>query len=391
MNKSLFFQKLLKQSGFVCAVGFFIGFALTVVGQTNNKTLGFKTVVIDAGHGGKDPGAVGKIVKEKDVVLPIALKVGEYITKEMPGVKVVYTRTTDVFVPLDERAGIANRAKADLFVSIHANSISNPKVFGAETFVLGLHRSQDNLEVAKKENSVIILEENYTTKYEGFDPNSTESYIIFELMQNVYLDQSIDVASLVQDQFEKRVGRHNRGVKQAGFLVLRQTAMPGILVEVGFLSNRNEEKFMASSEGQDFLASAIFRAVRDYKTRYEARNGITNTTVNLEKPVVTTIPESATVSQENSNAKQTSITNDLVEFRIQVASSGQKIKEKTGPYADFNDIWVYQEGNLYKYTTGQSSSYSEIVELLNVVRAKVPDSFIVAFKNGKKVPVSSVR
>jgi len=390
MNKKIFFNNFPNQTGFICAVVLLIGFAFSVVGQ-NNKILAFKTVVIDAGHGGKDPGAVGKIVKEKDVVLPIALKVGEYITKEMPGVKVIYTRSTDVFVPLDERAEIANRNKADLFVSIHANSISNPKISGAETFVLGLHRSQDNLEVAKKENSVIVLEDDYNTKYEGFDPNSTESYIIFELMQNVYLDQSIDMASLVQDQFEKRVGRNNRGVKQAGFLVLRQTAMPGILVEVGFLSNRNEEKFMASSEGQDFLASAIFRSVRDYKTRFEARNGISNATVNLERPVATSNTESSAGSKVNEDLMQTGKATDLVEFRIQIASSGQKIKENSGPYADFKDIWVYQEGNLYKYTTGLTNSYSEIVELLNAVRAKVPDGFIVAFKNGKKVPISSVR
>ena len=353
-------------------------------GQPKQKLPGFKTVVIDAGHGGKDPGAIGKLVKEKDVVLPIALKVGEYITKEMPGVKVVYTRSEDKFVPLDERAEIANRNKADLFVSIHANSISTPKIYGAETFVLGLHRSEENLEVAKKENSVIILEDDYTTKYEGFDPNSTESYIIFELMQNVYLDQSIEVASLVQDQFEQRVGRHNRGVKQAGFLVLRKTAMPGILVEVGFLSNRNEEKFLASEEGQVYLASAIFRAVRDYKNRFEARNGFHKSDeAQLAGPV-----EDARVNHDESSGNASST---VVEFRIQVASSGRKIKESTGPYTLFDDVWMFQEGDLFKYTTGLSSDYGEINKLLKQVRKKIPDSFIIAFKNGEKVPVSSVR
>jgi N-acetylmuramoyl-L-alanine amidase len=390
MSKQFNFLNFSNQPGVFSVVVLLIGFAFSVVGQ-NNKSLGFKTVVIDAGHGGKDPGAIGKIIKEKDVVLPIALKVGEYIAQEMPGVKVVYTRSTDIFVPLDERAEIANRARADLYVSIHANSISNPKIVGAETFVLGLHRSQDNLEVAKKENSVIVLEDDYNTKYEGFDPNSTESYIIFELMQNVYLDQSIEVASLVQDQFEKRVGRHNRGVKQAGFLVLRQTAMPGILVEVGFLSNRNEEKFLATAEGQDFLASAIFRAVRDYKTRFEARNSISNTMVHKDKLIITPNAELPEGSQVNDNSIQANNKGELVEYRIQIASSGQRIKDNSGPYTQFNDVWVYQEGSLFKYTTGLTNSYSEIVELLNVVRNKVPDSFIVAFKNGKKVPLSSVR
>lgn len=179
--------------------------------------LKLKTVVIDPGHGGKDPGAVGKLAKEKDVVLAISLKLGNYIEKYLPDVKVIYTRKTDVFVPLNERAEIANANNADLFLSIHANYIANPRIYGTETFVLGLHRSEEHLEVAKKENSVIVMEEDYTTKYEGFDPNVPESYIIFELMQNVYLDQSIQVASLVQNQFHQRVGRKDRGVKQAGF------------------------------------------------------------------------------------------------------------------------------------------------------------------------------
>lgn len=354
-------------------------------GQTGKEPPGFKTVVIDAGHGGKDPGAIGKLVKEKDIVLPIALKVGEYITTEMPGVKVVYTRKGDQFVPLDERAEIANRNKADLFVSIHANSISTPKIYGAETFVLGLHRSEENLEVAKKENSVIVLEDNYTTKYEGFDPSMTESYIIFELMQNVYLDQSIEMASLVQEQFEQRVGRHNRGVKQAGFLVLRKTAMPGILVEVGFLSNRDEEKFLASEQGQVFLASAIFRAIRDYKSRFEARNGL----IGLDDSSLLTNNNGS--QQGNPIGSEAGSLDDAVQFRIQVASSGRRIKESTGPYALFDDVWMFEEGNLYKYTTGLATSYDEISRMLKLVREKVPDSFIIAFKNGIKVPLSTVR
>lgn len=352
--------------------------------NADNENSGrFKTVVIDPGHGGKDPGALGRKVKEKDIVLAVALMTGEYLKREMPDLNVVFTRTEDVFVPLDERAEIANKAKADLFVSIHANSISNPKIQGAETFVLGLHRSEENLEVAKKENSVIILEENYTTTYEGFDPSQPESYIIFELMQNVYLDQSIAAASAIQDQFEKRVGRRNRGVKQAGFLVLRKTAMPGVLVELGFLSNADEEQFMASDEGQAYLSSAVFRAIRDYKNRFEARNNIN---VNPGEESYSRANESDSNSENIPLIKE-----DLIEFRIQVASSGRLITENSGPYNQFNDVWMYKEGSTYKYTTGCEATYEEIAALLVEVRKIVPDSFVIAFKNGQRVPVSSLR
>jgi N-acetylmuramoyl-L-alanine amidase len=360
-----------------------LGSSLWLGAQTDNAGR-FKTVVIDAGHGGRDPGAIGKDVKEKDIVLAVALKVGEYLKREMPDLKVVYTRTTDVFVPLDERAEIANKAKADLFVSIHANAISNPRIYGAETFVLGLHRSEENLEVAKLENSVITLEEDYTTKYEGFDPNSLESYIIFELMQNVYLEQSISAASFIQEQFETRVGRRNRGVKQAGFLVLRKTAMPGVLVELGFLTNRNEEKFMSSEEGQVYLASAIFRSIRNYKNRFDARNNIhlaASQGVDRETSLVSPLPQ----ANENFTPQE------VIEFRIQVASSSRQLKPGEGPFLHFDDVWTYKEGQLHKYTTGRSSSYEQISDLLKEVRKVVPDSFIIAFKEGERVPVSSVR
>lgn len=355
----------------------------------------FRTVVLDPGHGGKDPGALGKTAKEKDIVLAVALKVGEYLKKEMPDLNLVYTRNTDVFVPLDERAEIANKAKADLFVSIHANWISNPKIQGTETFVLGLHRSEENLEVAKKENSVIILEDDYSTKYEGFDPNQTESYIIFELMQNVYLDQSIEAASAIQQQFEKRVGRHNRGVKQAGFLVLRKTAMPGILVELGFLSNQDEEKFMMSEEGQTYLASAIFRAIRDYKNRFEARSNVNVNGVDSGKgqPLTSAVTQSADKGKAElaTTATVQAPSTDKIEFRIQVAASTTRIKEGTGPYKLFKEVWEYKEGNIYKYTTGYSTTYDQIAAQLPEVRKVVPDSFIIGFKNGEKVPVSSLR
>jgi N-acetylmuramoyl-L-alanine amidase len=227
-------------------------------------------VVIDAGHGGKDHGTSGKIIKEKDVALKIALKVGNYIEKNIPGVKVIYTRKDDRYLPLDERADIANKNKADLFICIHANANKNVRAFGTETYVMGLHVDDNNLAVAKRENSVILLDENYQQRYEGFDPNSPESYILFTLTQSAYQSSSLSFAQKVEDQFKKRVGRVSRGVKQAGFLVLWRTTMPSVLIETGFLSNSPEEKFLSSNEGQELIASGIYRAFKEYKVEVES-------------------------------------------------------------------------------------------------------------------------
>lgn len=223
-----------------------------------------KVVVIDAGHGGKDPGAQGRFSNEKDITLAIALKVGAYLEKYTSNVKVIYTRKTDVFVPLDKRADIANKNNADLFVSIHVNSTKDSKVRGAETFVMGLHKSEDNLQLAIAENSVILLEKDYKNKYNNFDPKSPQAYIIMNLYQNEYLNMSLDLANKIQYQFRERAKRVDLGVKQAGFLVLWQTLMPSVLVEIGFISNRKEEVFLNSQYGQDIIASAIYRAIRDY-------------------------------------------------------------------------------------------------------------------------------
>jgi N-acetylmuramoyl-L-alanine amidase len=228
-------------------------------------------VVIDAGHGGKDHGTSGKVMKEKDVALKIALKLGSYIEKNLPGVKVIYTRKDDKYLSLDERADIANKNKADLFICIHANANPNTRAFGTETYVMGLHKDEGNLSVAKRENSVILLDENYHERYEGFD-NSPESYILFTLTQSAFQTSSLSFAQKVEDQFKKRVGRVSRGVKQAGFLVLWRTAMPSVLIETGFLSNSPEEKFLAGEEGQDLIASGIYRAFKDYKIEVESIN-----------------------------------------------------------------------------------------------------------------------
>lgn len=239
--------------------------------STEREKFKIRTVVLDPGHGGKDPGTIGKFLKEKDVVLKIALKVGEYIEKNVPEVKVVYTRNTDKFIELSERSAIAMRNKADLFISIHANAISNPKTYGTETWVMGLHKSEENLAVAKRENSVILYEENHEEQYDGFD-NSPESYIMFTLMQNAYLESSLKFADKIEKQFKNKAGRHSRGVKQAGFVVLYKTATPSVLVESGFLSNEAEEKFLGTANGQDLIASGIYRAFKEYKSEVESIN-----------------------------------------------------------------------------------------------------------------------
>jgi N-acetylmuramoyl-L-alanine amidase len=221
------------------------------------------TVVIDAGHGGKDPGTLGSSCKEKDIVLAIALRLGALVKEEQPDVKVIYTRNTDEFIELNRRADIANKAKANLFISLHADHAETSTVKGASTFTLGQNRSAENMAIAKRENSVILREDNYKESYEGFDPNSPESYIMFEFMQSNYMDQSIRFASKIQNQFKKD-GRQDRGVRQDVFLVLRNTSMPSALIEVGFLSNPDEERFLKSSEGQDQVAHSIYKGFAEF-------------------------------------------------------------------------------------------------------------------------------
>lgn len=256
---------------------FFLFLALLLIdfsaaAQSTDELYRMKTIVIDAGHGGKDPGNLGTgryKTKEKDIALDVALRVGGYIQKQFPDINVIYTRDTDVFIGLNERADIANKAKADLFISIHCNAFPNPKSNGVETFVLGLHRNQENLQVAMKENQAIFLEDDYKTKYEGFDPSSPESIIALTIMQSAFLQQSLSISSYIQQQFKTRVGRRDRGVKQAGFLVLRRTTMPSILIELGFLTHAPEEDFLNTENGKAYMSSAIFRGFKEYKELVE--------------------------------------------------------------------------------------------------------------------------
>ena len=246
---------------------------IVLMNNTSYASLGspykIKTVVIDAGHGGHDVGCIGSHSKEKDVTLALALKLGKYLEENYPDIRVVYTRKTDEFIELIERANIANRAKADLFISLHCNANANKAAYGSETFAMGLHVSEANLNVAKRENSVILLEDNYEKNYDGFDPKSTEAYIIFSLYQNVNIDKSLYLASKVQDQFTNKLKRYNRGVKQAGFIVLYKTNMPSILIESGFLTNKDDEEFLTSEEGQNNIAKSIYLAFKAYKEDLE--------------------------------------------------------------------------------------------------------------------------
>ena len=260
----------------IISIGLFSFFLLLFTSSSPNpnstRTNRVKTIVVDAGHGGHDPGTRGKYSREKEIALKIALELGNTIEQHLKDVKVIYTRDSDKFIDLDKRAEIANKNDADLFISIHCNAFSRKDVYGTETYVLGTHKTKDNLEVAKRENSVILLEEDYQDKYEGFDPKSPESHILFELFQNAHLENSLELAASIENQFKTRAGRRSRGVKQAGFWVLWRTSMPAVLVETGYLSNPSEEKDLNDQVQQSYIASAIFRAIRDYKQDMESSN-----------------------------------------------------------------------------------------------------------------------
>ncbi|MCF8258889.1 MAG: N-acetylmuramoyl-L-alanine amidase, partial [Flavobacteriales bacterium] len=261
----------------------------TATAQTEQGAYRMKTVVIDAGHGGQDPGNLGTgrhKKKEKDIALDVALRVGGFIKEIFPGIKVLYTRDKDIFIGLNERADVANKADADLFISIHCNAAKNIEAAGVETFTLGLHKNDENLQVAMKENQAIFLEDDYQTKYEGFDPNSPESIIALTIMQSSFLEQSLKISSYVQKQFKEKVGRKDRGVKQAGFLVLRRTTMPSILIELGFLTNVAEEDFLNSENGRLVMASAIFKGFQDYKERVEGGASATHRETEVKAPQV---------------------------------------------------------------------------------------------------------
>jgi len=334
-----------------------------------------RTVVIDAGHGGKDPGCVGARGKEKDIALGIALKLGDYIEKNVPDVKVIYTRKTDVFIPLYQRAAIANKNEADLFISVHVNSSTRPEPRGPSTHVLGEHRANENFDVAIRENSVILLEDDYETIYEGFNPESTESYIMFSLMQKTYYKQSIEFAAMVQDEMRERARRHDRGVVQQGILVLAQTSMPGVLVETGFISNPEEEKYLLSDQGQEILASAIYRAFKGYKLRIEDRSHFT------------TIEPEPAVSEEVALEVPEIVPEQELTFKVQIASSKNKVDTKDPAFKGYADVVVFDDGRWFKYAVCSEKEYKDILARCTEVKKTFPDAFVIAVKNGKIIPL----
>lgn len=344
-------------------------------------------VVIDPGHGGKDVGAVGNKAKEKDINLGVALKLGDLIDSEYDDIDVVYTRDDDTFISLQERAEIANKAHGDLFISIHTNSVdrrskNRKTVHGAATYTLGLHRSDENLAVAKRENSVIELEDDYSVKYQGFDPNSTESYIIFELSQNKHLEQSVDFASLVQNHFGK-AGRKDNGVRQAGFWVLAKTSMPAVLIELDFICNPTQEKYLSSSSGQKELANAIFDAFREYKAAsdyYSLGNGGKMKDDKSHKHKVKDTVRKKDVKKDDNSYSG-------IIYKIQFLTSSKKLSGKSAFFKklDSSKIDSYKENGIYKYTYGATSDKKEAANILKEVRKKHPEAFIVEFKDGKRI------
>ena len=348
---------------------FFLIFLLPLCAMAQ-KGEKIQTIVIDAGHGGKDTGALGKVTTEKALNLAVALKFGAYIEENLPDVKVIYTRKTDKFVELSERAAIANRNNADVFVSIHCNSTGTPNsAYGAETFVMGESKNEKNLAVAKKENAAILLEDN-TDAYDNFDPNSTEAYILFSLSQSLYQSQSLDLAGKVQKQFASK-GRHNRGVQQAGFLVLWKTSMPSILVELGFINHAKEEQFLNSEKGQTQLALALYRAFEEYKREFEAENNTTS------KPVVNEKKEKS-AKAEKSNVGDTY-------FTVQFASRDKKAASPDKTFSGVKEVDVYEYNGAFRYVSGKFTSKDAAMKRQSEVRALgYKDAFVIAFVNGER-------
>lgn len=350
-------------------------------------------VVIDAGHGGKDAGAVRGSYKEKNINLGVALALGQYIEDNHKDVKVVYTRKTDVFVDLDKRADIANKAKANLFISIHTNSTAakSTAAMGADTYILGLARSEENLEVAKRENSVILLEDNYRTKYEGFDPNSPESYIIFEFMTNKFMEQSLQFASFVQSDFKSIAKRADRGVRQAGFLVLRKTSAPSVLIELGFINNQSEASFLVTQRGQQAMASAIYSGFKKYKRDFDKKQGKLVVESNDKDDLLvmksTEIVSTDTTPKTNvTDKKQGASKQDgQIEYRIQFYTSSKKLSDNSSAFKGLSPVSHYKDANGYKYTYGSTYDLNQIVKILKEVRPKFKDAFVVKFRDGERI------
>ena len=369
------------------------------------------TLVIDPGHGGHDAGALGAISKEKNINLAVALRFGKYVEQNLPEVRVIYTRKTDVFIPLNERANIANRANADLFISVHTNALPAGKVArGFETYTLGMHRAKDNLDVAMRENSVISMEKDYQQRYQGFDPRSSESYIIFEFIQGKNMERSVELARMIQRGVCDGANRPDKGVHQAGFLVLRETSMPGCLIELGFITTPDEERLLNDDSRVDDIARGIYEAFAKYKNKYDKSVSVPyrakdSEDVNIPKIVPDQEPapktrvvtrgkqpkrEEATPEQPKrveKKVKKAEIA-DAPVFKLQIFVGSRNLRKGDAHFKGETDYDSFQEGNLVKYTLGASTNYNEIYRLRKEKLEKFPEAFIIAFKNGQKYDVN---
>lgn len=370
---------------------FFTFFVFQVSAQKNKNTgTTIKTICIDAGHGGKDPGCHGSNANEKTVCLSIALKLGAKIKESFPNVKVIYTRDSDVFVELDDRAKIANRNKSDLFICIHANSAS-PAAYCTETFVLGLHRTESQQKIAERENSTIYLEHDKGSQYKNFDL-SPDAIIARQLQLSVFLDHSINFASKLQDEF-KRIGRYNRGVKQAGFIVLYKTTMPSVLIETGFLTNPNDEQFLSSESSQDKMAQSMFDAFKKYKTELEGVDEIKGEKKN--------VIEEAQNNDENIQSSQqttleiknpTSDKKNVIIFKVQIETSDKQVSLSAKRFSGL-EVEEKQDGSIYKYLTGNfENDFAEANKLKNELRSNgFPLAFVVAYENGIRMDIEKAK
>lgn len=333
-------------------------------------------VVIDPGHGGKDSGTLRGTHVEKKIVLAIGLAFGELIEKNMSDVEVLYTRKTDVTVPLDKRAAVGNKNKANLFISIHVNSTPGKTTTanGVETYALGFSKSEASMAVAQRENEVIKYEDNYKQRYEGFDPDSPESYIIFEFMTNEFLNQSLEFAGMIQGKMKTIAKRQDRGARQGNLLVLRESGMPAVLVEVGFINNTADAKYITSTSGQKKIAESLFAAFKEYKNKYDIRQG---------KIVDTSVSKPSQVAPK-SQKSDSQIKKGEIEYRVQFLYSREKLNPNSAKLKGISNVSFYKEGNGYKYTAGSTTDFQEALKLQSQIKKRYKDAFVVRFKNGKR-------
>lgn len=399
---------------------FFLVFGLlpNIYGQ-ETKTNKLTKIVIDPGHGGDKPGAKGKKSLEKDINLAVALKLGEIINDNLKTVKVIYTRTKDVDVDLFKRSQLANREKADLFISIHCNASPSHDAYGTETFVMGLAKSEANLAAAKKENADILTEANYKETYDGFDPNSPEANIFFSLYQNAYLDQSLSLADKIQKQFTSNTKLFNRGVKQAPYLVLYKTSVPCILTEIGFISNAKEEAFLNTQKGQYEIAASIFRAICEYKMKKEGVHfNIPSVECLIPKEAIHKdeeqrrkereerhIAAEKIKEEENQDKKEgratqntsqdeeasTNVEDQEIEYRVQFYSSPTKVSETEIDFKGLEDIFVYKESNIWKYTSGKFKDFKTANKYKNSIKEKYKDAFVVIFYKNERITLEKAK